>query len=479
MPDLSKATSTAQWIGARVALVILTFALIVIFAGQSFAEVETGTKKILDIQEVKSDLGITAWLVEDHSAPVISIDFWFHPDTPLYSAEKQGITSFLSSMLDEGAGDYPSQDFQKMLEDYNISMSFNGGRDAFGGSLYVLSKYKDKAAELLGLALTKPRFDAEPMERMRRSHITRLRRSLGDPGWTRARLTNVYSYPDHYYALNSGGTMATLTAMNPDDLRNFMTQYFNRETLEVSVVGDITAQDLKSLLDKMFGTLPAAAPAPQESIKAPEFPAAPPKIYFEKDIPQTYLRYVWDGIDSHDPDYPAYAVMEYILGGGGFSSRLMTEIREKRGLTYGVYSGMMTNDKADRLHIDTSTAHENIAQMRALILAEIRRMVDEPVGAQELADAKSYLTGSMVLGLTSTGSIVGAVSGLQYNDRPMDYLDGFKARVNGVTAEAIQNVARRVFDGKAPIEIYVGLKPDLGAESGAPVEQVTTLPNAE
>lgn len=434
--------------------------------------------KVLDIKSLETPSGLSFWMVEDHTAPVIALSFAFHQDAEFYGAKDQGITTYLTTMLDEGAGDYDSQAFQKMLEDYNISMSFDGGRDSFDGAIYMLSKYKDKGAEMLRLAITAPRFDAEPMERMRRASITSLRRRLGDPAWARARLTNEYSYPGHYYALNSGGTLATLSGFSADDLRAFTKRYFTRDALKISVAGDLTPDEAIVLVDSIFSALPKVA-QPYTAVQMPTFPENPDIVFFAKDIPQTYLRLVWDGIDNKDPDYSAFVVMNYILGGGGFSSRLMSEIREKRGLTYGIYSSMMSNDKADRLHIDASTAHDNVTEMRTVTLAEINRMVAEPVGAQELADAKSYLTGSMVLGLTSTSSIAGAVAGLLYNDRPIDWLDGYKDRVNAVTAADVQRVAKRLFEGKTPLEIYVGQKPDLGPQLNARIKTVDTLPNAE
>lgn len=443
-------------------------------------EVETPVedKKVLDVQDVKTESGVKTWLVEDHSVPVIAINFSFHPDHPLYARETQGLTSFLSSMLDEGAGEYDSQSFQKKLEDYNISMSFSGGRDAFSGSLYILSKYQDEAFDLLRLALSEPRFDEEAMERMRRSAIARIRRSMASPRWITSLINNGLSYPDHYYALNRGGTIESMSKMRADDLRKAVKDLFVREHLSVSISGDMTAAQAAAMVDKVFGGLPARAPEAYADVKAPAFNAEGGIGYYVKDIPQTYMRLGWDGLDSHDPDYTAYAVMNYILGGGGFSSKLMKEIREKRGLTYGVYSYFNAHDTADRFHVATSTAHKNVRQMRELILQEVTKMAEEPLTEQELADAKKYLKGSMVLGLTDNKKVSSVMSGLQFDDWPKDRLDGYKDRIDAVSVQDIQRVAKRVFEGKPFIEVYVGAEPDLPAEIKAKAKKYDEIPNA-
>lgn len=449
---------------------------VVIFVSSVSISMAQEQNRILDIQEVTSKSGeIKAWLVEDHSVPVIALNFSFQPEGPLYDKDTQGITYILSTMLDEGAGDLESQDFQRMLEDYNISMSFYGGRDSFGGSLYMLEKYQDKAFEALSLALNKPRFDEEPLERMRRSVITSMRRNIGSPSWIAARITNFYAYPDHYYALNSGGTITNLEKFTADDLRSFIKERFNKKDLRVAVAGDITAEELAVKLDEIFGELPQG----EENgvIERASFPEEAPIVLYEMELPQSYFSMIWPSISPKDPDYAAFIVMNYIYGGGGFSSRLMEEIREKRGLTYGIYSSDTNFDKADRLVVSASTAPENLDEIRRIVREQAEKMIYEEVSDKEIELAKNYLTGSLVLAFTNTKSIASGAAGLLYNDRPMDYLDGYKDRINAVTKEDIKRVASRIFHDIEPLEVYVGKAP-----SSLPAEQITVqseIPDAQ
>lgn len=470
--------------GTKIVLTISVFLALVIslnvyqggFVSHAQDEAQSeNADPILDIQVVESTSGeIEAWLVEDHSVPVISLRFFFKASGAWYDEQDQGITYFLSSMLDEGAGEYDSQGFQRLLEDYNLSLSFSGGRDDFGGSLYMLSKYKEQGVEALKLALTKPRFEDEAMERMRRQLIAAARRRMGDPDWAAARLINHYGFADHFYALNSGGTISNLERFSADDLRQFVKDNFAKDRLKVSVAGDITAEELRGLLDEIFGDLPTTSKE-HASIKDVEFTDNPPIVAMEKDIQQTFIRLVWPSIAYDDADYAAFQVMNYVLGSGGFSSRLMAEIREKRGLTYGVYSSASNFDHASRLTVSMSTDHQNVNEARDVILEETKRIMSEEVTDDELERAKNYLTGSLVLAFTSTRSIGGGVNGLQYRNRPIDYLDGYKERILNVTKEDVRRVAERIFENQSPLEVYVGEVPKLERD----VTVVDSIPNAE
>lgn len=466
-------TVTLKNVRMVLSLSICVAALWLFCAGSAYAQ---DKDHILDIQEVTSKSGaIKAWLVEDHAVPVIAMNFSFDPEGPLYNKDNQGLTYLLSTMLDEGAGELKSQDFQRMLEDYNISMGFSGGRDSFGGSLYMLTKYQDKGFEALRLALSEPRFDAEPLERMRRAVLTSMRRRIGSPSWIAARITNEYAFPGHYYALNSGGTISNLEKFTADDLREFVKARFNKRDLLVAVAGDITPEELALKLDDVFGALPKGSE--NGVIARASFPEKAPKVLYEMDLPQTYLKMVWPSINPKDSDYPAFIVMNYIYGGGGFASRLMEEIREKRGLTYGIYSSDMNFDKADRLIVSTSTAPENLDEIRRIVHEQAEKMMTEDVSDKEIALAKNYLTGSLVLAFTNTKSIAGGAAGLLYNDRPKDYLDGYEQRIKNVTKEDIKRVASRIFGDSVPLEIYVGQKP-----ASVAIEDITMqngIPNAE
>lgn len=432
----------------------IVMAVLVISPAIAQDESDSGTDKVLDIQKVVSDGGIEAWLVEDHSVPIIAMNFSFKDaGAAQNNAEQQGLARMLSNTLDEGAGELDSQAFQKELTDLSISLGFSSGRDDFGGSVKTLTKHSTRAFELLTLALTQPRFDPEPVERMRKANQSRIRSSLTNPDWIAARFMNDVAYAGHPYAMNSGGTLSSLEAITPDDLRAYHKAMIGKNNLVVSVAGDIKADALKTLLDDVFGALP--------DVTIPETPDialqnAGSVTVFEKDIPQTIIEIVQPGIDRLDPDYQTAQVMNYVLGSSGFGSRLTEEIREKRGLTYGIHTYFYDLDHVETLAISTSTKNENVSEMLPLIRAEFDKLKTTPITDDELTDAKAYLIGSLPLSLTSTDKIAGLLQSIQVTGLPIDYLEKREEALEAVTADDVHKLAQKLLNPEAFVTVLVG-----------------------
>ncbi len=445
--------------------------LIPIFVFFVFCNNALAAEKVLDIQAVESATGIHAWLVEDHSVPVIAIQFSFKnagaKNDPI---NKQGLAQLASNTMDEGAGEIESLAFQKLLQDNSISLRFTSSRDHFGGQLKTLTRNKDKAFDLLKLALIQPRFDPEPLERMRASNKSRIKSSITDPTWMNARIENDRIFEGHPYALNSGGTLSSLDNITTEDLHNFHKK-LGKNQLIIGVAGDISAEELKSVLDNIFSILPDVNSKDFEKF---ELKNVGKTYLYKQDIPQTVIRISQKGVNRKDDDYHAAKVMNFILGESGFGSRLMEEIREKRGLTYGIFSYFKEYEETDVLHVVTSTVNPSVLEMLSLIHEEWDKIKKEPVSEIELKNAKSYLIGSLPLSFTSTDSIAAILLSMQLDDLPIDYLDQRKNKIQHVTAEQIQNAAKRVLDKNKFTTILVG-NPD-GIEDA---EIVETLPNVE
>lgn len=451
-------------------IILSSFLLLVFITGCRTSEAKD---KFLAIQEVKGKSGVTAWLVEDHALPIISMTFAFRgAGAAGDAADKQGLAQLASNTMDEGAGDIDSQTFQKTLTDNSISLSFSSGRDDFQGSLYTLTRTKDTAFHLLQLALTKPRFDPEAVGRMKAANITRLRSSLTDPDWMAARIMNDIAFAGHPYAQNSGGTLTSIPAITPEDLRNFVATRLARNNLVVTITGDIGAKELSKILDSVFGELPEKAALP--AVADLNVQGGGQVALYNKDIPQTIISIMQPGIGRDNPDYHAYQVMNFIFGGSGFGSRLMVEVREKRGLTYGIYSGFYLLDHLKGLSISTSTENKNTGEILSITRQEMEKMMKEPVTDTELADAKSYLIGSMPLSLTSSGKISALMLSLRQDNLPIDYLDNVDDKINAVTKEDILRVAQKYLQPASLTTVLVG-KP----EGITPTKTVDTLPNVE
>ena len=449
---------------------ILTLAFAVLFI--SAQPVRAAENSILDIQEVTSPGGITAWLVEDASIPVIAMKLGFKgAGTALDPENKQGLSRMVSNTMDEGAGSLNAQAFQKELQDLVITLRFSAGRDNFTGTLKTLSKNKNRAFELLRLALTKPRFDQEAINRMRKANQSRIRSSLSDPGWMAARLLNDRAFENHPYALNSGGTLSSLEKIKDSDLEDFHESYLGKNNLVVAVAGDISAKELSLRLDEIFGDLPEIEIPELESFEIQNQGAI---FHYPRDIPQTVVEIMQKGLGRKDPEFHTGQVMNFILGSSGFGSRLTEEAREKRGLTYGIYSYYYNLEYVDALAVSTSTANKNVPEILNVVRDEFNKLASAPVTQEELKNAKSYLIGSLPLSLTSTDKIANMLNSLQLDDLPIDYLDQREEAIQSTTIEDIQTLAKRLLKPESFITVVVG-QPE-GLED---LQTVKSLPNVE
>jgi zinc protease len=429
-------------------------------------------KRFMNIQEITTPGGIKAWFVEDHAAPVISMQFAFAGAGSVIDGGKQGIVQLASNTMDEGAGELDSQAFQKTLSDNSISLSYSVGRDDYFGNLKTLSRQKDKAFDLLRLSLTSPRFDAEPLQRMKDSNLARIRSALSDPDWMAARIMNDTVFAGHPYSNNSGGTLSSIQSITADDLRAFVKNFLTRDRVHIAVSGDITRAELETALDKIFGGLPAGGKSMHVADLTPQNTGT--LTLYKREIPQTIIMISQAGINRRSPDWQAAQVMNFILGSSGFGSRLMEEVREKRGLTYGIYSGMSTLDHISTLTVQTSTRNEKTAEVLDIIKREWVRMRDTDVTEKELKAAKDYLVGSMPLALTSTDKLSSMMLSLMLDSLPSTYLDHVAQKISAVTVADVRRVAKGLLDPDKMVTVMVGNPAEV-----KPTKTIEKLPNAE
>ena len=420
----------------------------------------------MDVQEVTSPGGIHAWLVEDHSMPLVAVGLGFHGGSALDPRGKEGLAEMVSGLLDEGAGDLDSKTFQQRLNDLAIDYSFRAGIDDFTGSMRTLSDRRDEAFDLLRLSLTAPRFDAEPVERIRGQLLAELADESSDPNSIADRVWWHTSFAEHPYGRQTSGTQAGLQAVTAADLRGFVTARFTRDNLIIGVVGDISAADLKPLLDRTFGALPASGTADNVGEAAPGAPGS--VIVVDQHVPQSIVLFGQGGVKRHDADFYAAFLMNHILGGGGFSSRLTQEVREKRGLAYSIDTDLVALDHVGLVQGMVGTKNASVGEAMTLIKQEWKRMRDEGPTEKELADAKLYLTGSYALRFSSTTSIAQALVGVQLEDFPSDYFSKRNGYINAVTLDDVKRVARKLLDPDTLSFVIVGRPEGVTATQPAP-----------
>ncbi len=414
------------------------------------------------IERVVSPGGIAAWLVSDRRIPVVSMQMAFRGGAALDPAEKLGRANLATRLLDEGAGPYDSQEFQRRVEDISASLGFDDGRDTTGGWVKTLSRHRTEAFDLLRLAMTAPRFDAEPLERARSAVLGRLKRNGEDPDYLAGRLWWRRMAGDHPYARPGSGVPRTVEKISAEDVRAFAGERLARDNLVVGCVGDISAGELAGALDAVFGALPARA-APWR------LPAAPLRalggtVVLERPVSQSVASFGHVGIKRGDPDYYTAFVMNHILGGGSFSSRLYQEVRERRGLAYSIYTVLNPLDAGGFVQGGVATQNARMAETIAIVRDQWRRMAGEGASTAEIADAKSFLTGSFPLQFDSTDRIARLLVSIQLDDLGLDYLDRRNAFIEAVSGSDVARVARRLLDPAQLTFAVVGQPAGLEAE---------------
>jgi zinc protease len=410
--------------------------------------------KVLDVREIKTPAGIEVWLVEDKSVPVISMSFSFAGGLAYDPEDKPGVARMVSILLDEGAGDLTSQEFQAQLSDNAIGLQFTPGRDDFYGRLKTLRANKDTAFKLLGLALSQPRFDKDAFERMRNANISEIKDDMGEPGWLAARTFNGTVFEGHPYAAPGFGTLESMAQITRDDLRAFVRAQFARDVLKVAIAGDITAEEAAAAVDSVFSGLPAHAEKAEGD--AVELKAVGKTVLLPLNTPQTTVIIGEAGITRDDKDWETAAIMNYILGGSDFDARLMREIRKKRGLTYGVYSMLVSMKYAGLVQVELSASNDKVPEALDVLRQEWKKMAEEGPMEQEVLDAKSYLTGSLPLALTSTDDISDTLNSLQRDGLGPDYINARNDRLNTVTVADVRRVAARLLKPENLTVILVG-----------------------
>jgi zinc protease len=413
----------------------------------------TGSAVAMKIQSVKSPGGIEAWLVQESAVPMFAMRFAFTGGSSQDPVGKEGVANFMSAMLDEGAGELTSEQYQMRMEELAMRMSFEDGKDAFYGNFETLTVNRDKAVEMLKLAVTKPRFEAEAIERIRQQLLASLVYAARDPDKVAGKEWYATAFAGHPYARPATGTKESLTALSRDDLVAFRKKNFAKSNLKVVAVGDIDAATLGKVLDDVFGGLDAKA---ELAVIPMAKPAGGSQRVIEMNVPQSVAVFGMGAMARKDADFMPAFVLNQILGGGGFASRLMEEVREKRGLAYSVYSYIQPYQHASIFAGGVATKNESIKQSLDVIRAELKRMADSGPTEAEFNNAKSYLTGSYALRFDTNAKIASQLLGLLQEDFGIDYVDKRNALVDAVTMADMKRVASRLLKSDDLIVTIVG-----------------------
>ena len=405
------------------------------------------------IQEVTSPGGIKAWLVENHDIPFTALNIRFKGGTSLDAVGKRGAVNLMTALIEEGAGDLDSQAFAAARDGMAAEFGFSSDSDGVSVSARFLTETSAQATDLLQLALTQPRFDAEAIERVRGQVLQNIASSAKDPGTIASDLLSQAAFGDHPYGSSGDGTADSVQALTRDDLLAAYHGALARDRIYVAAAGDISATDLGLMLDKLLGDLPATgAPQPTDvaltakgDVTQQSFPG-----------PQSTISFYQGGIQFEDPDYFAATILNEILGGNGFSSRLMNEVREKRGLTYGIDTSLAAYEHAELLAGSVATSNEKAAETMQVIRDVWADVAKNGVTQKEVDDTKTYLTGAYPLRFDGNKRIASILVGMQMLGLPVTYPAERNAKVDAVTLEDVNRVAAELLTPDKLTFVVVG-----------------------
>ena len=428
---------------------LLTFCMAAIFAASAQAA---------NVQNVDLGKNAEVWFAEDHTVPIIAFNISLPAGSAYDPGGKAGLASFAGAMIDEGAGNLDSKAFHEALANRAISFSARAERDYLVISITTLKENAPEALHLLQMALTHPRFDAEPLTRVRAQIIQSLQQDQAEPPRVAARAFARAFFNGHAYAHPVSGEIDTVSAINAADLHAFAKNHWTKYGLKVAVAGDITKPALAKLLGQTF--------LPVSGVTPPALPnvgrlGSPGVHVIPLPVPQATAIFGLPGIMRHDPDFIPGYVANYILGGGGFSSRLMEEVRVKRGLTYGISTSLASYNKASVMQGSVATRADAVRQTVQVVRDTMAKFAAEGPTQQELDDAKTYLTGSFPLAFASNSGTASQLGTFLRQNLDIGYVARRNALIQAVTLDDVKRVAKRLFD-PSRLTVVIGGSPAEG-----------------
>jgi zinc protease len=423
---------------------------LVIFAMLAFC----GAARAVDVQSLRAPRGEEVWYATDHSLPMIAMSASLPAGSVYDPHGKWGLASFAASLLDEGAGGLNATAFQTALSNRAIRLTITPNRDFLEISLVTLTDNAKDAFQLLGLALSKPRFDQDAVARVRAQILSSLAQEDDDAPTAASKALYRSYFHDQAYGHPSDGDAGSISSINQADLRAFAAQHWTRGDLRIAVAGDVDAATLTALLNSAFGKLSPRMPAP------PPWPVhvgQPGVQSISVPVPQSAVAFALPGLLRKDRDFIPAFVANYIVGGGGFASRLTNDVREKRGLTYDIDTSLETYRRAGIMVGEFATKHESVRDAIGVVRATLKDFAENGPTDAELADAKTYLTGSFPLSFSSNADIVSALNGFQQVGLPVDYVQKRNALIDETTLADVKRVAQRLYDPRAMTIVVAGV----------------------
>ncbi len=408
------------------------------------------------VQEIVSPrLKIKAYLIEDKTNPIISVSFLFKNAGYATDNEgEQGIANLVASLLTEGAGHLTAQQMKEEMESRAIAISFAADKDDFSGSLLTTRDNMFKAFSLLRDMLGQPRFDPEDIMRAKTVLVEALLRQSEHPQSRLSLKMNEVLFAGHPYGRNPLGKVKDIERISAAQLNQFVTDHLNRQNLIVGIAGDISKNEAERMLDNVFADIGSNGRI--NFVRNPEVKFDGRQILMPEQTGQNISLKAVAGVGRNDADFYPLFIANQVLGGSGLTSRLSKEIREKRGLTYGVYSYLDLTDKAPLLMAGYATTAENYEEAEKLFVKEWEAFSKKGISAEELEKAKNYLIASYNLRFSSISGIADILAAMQKYNLGADFLKQRNKYVKEVTLEQVNKAAKKYFDVNRLVSVSIG-----------------------
>ncbi len=416
--------------------------------------------------EIKKELlpnGLTVLYVERHELPIVMTTLLIKASPLQEDPAKAGTAYITAKMLTDGTTNRKFADISREIEFIGASLESDVNSDYTAVSLSVLKKDVNEGFDLFSDVVLHPSFPAEELPRKKELIKGSLRQREEDPSFVAGKEFIKDVFGNHPYGRLVEGNIASIDSIGRNDLVAFYDSFYKPENSVLVVVGDLKRDELSGLLEKYFsewkskaGRKTVALPENVSELKASKLEI------LDKDVAQANIIFGHTGISRDNPDFYSVQVMNYILGGGGFASRLMKVIRDEMGLTYSIYSFYAANKYPGRFEIEVQTKNESAGRVIDEMLKQIRLMKEAPVSDQELKDAKDYLIGSFPRRLETSRKVADFLAAVQFYNLGDDYINKYKDYIGKVTKEDVLRVARKYLDDKNYVLVIVGNKKKMG-----------------
>ena len=404
----------------------------------------TAAQAGVDIQRWTTGNGTEVLLVEQHDNPIVDMQVNFKGAGSVFNPEgKSEVAEFTAALLTDGTEKLDEEAFNAAADDIAAQIDSSSGQESSAAVLRSLSRPETlkQAAGLLNQSLTHPRFDPAVFDRRQKEAVTTLQQQETTPDFTAGRALTKLAYPDHPYGSGANITAESIRKVNLDDIRAFHRSRYGKDNAIVAIVGDINRKQADQLVKNVLNGLPERSSAAKNVPAVQQQPAQRRDIPFAGEQAQVLLGMPL--IKRHDPDYYALVAGNYILGGGGFDSRLMKVLRDRHGYTYGVYSTLEPATEAGMFTIGYSTQKKNTKDSLVQAQAVIKQFIEEGPTEEELAQAKANIIGSFPLRFDSNAKLVKYLSIIGHHNLPNDYLEAYPKAIGKLTVEQVKDAWQR------------------------------------